>query len=205
MQAPRLYGTCRHIGISWRRSLGGQRFDRRGEVKPEAAGWRWLAEPGLRSSCRSNNIALRARSGSSRLARSRGPLSTAGSTVLSAVRVSKSAATSRQECGAAMSRTQSTQGHLQEKRRGRRRSSRQGQRSAGSAADWLRAPAHGHAAGDAKRNSVRSRHMLWSTTASLRATATNALRRPIRSASARPHTDSGLGRAERRSRTLAAS
>jgi hypothetical protein len=56
-----------------------------------------------------------------------------------------------------------------------------------------------------KRNSLPSRHMPCSNTASLRATATTALRPPIRSISARPQLCSRQGRVERRSRTLAAS
>ena len=117
----------------------------------------------------------------------------------------KSAATSRQECGAAMSRTHSTEGHLQEKRRGRRRSSRQGQHSAVVSGGLVVSRTDDYAAACSKRNSVLWRHMLCSTVASLRATATSAFRPPIRSDKAPPHMETWEGRVERRSMTLAAS
>ena len=63
----------------------------------------------------------------------------------------------------------------------------------------------GHAAACSKRNSILLRHILCSTVASLRATATSAFRPPIRSDKARPHREICDGRVERRSMTLAAS
>jgi len=70
---------------------------------------------------------------------------------------------------------------------------------------WFFRMADHHAAACSKRNSILWRHMLWSNTASLRATATSDFRAPIRSDKARPQMESWEGRVERRSMTLAAS
>jgi hypothetical protein len=56
-----------------------------------------------------------------------------------------------------------------------------------------------------KRNSMLLRHMVRSTVASLRATATSAFVPPIRPDKARSQMEISDGRAERRSMTLAAS
>ena len=74
-----------------------------------------------------------------------------------------------------------------------------------SAAEHVRSAMRSHSAAtaSAKRNSLPSRHMPCSNTASLWATATTALRPPIRCISARPQLCSRQGRVERRSSTLA--
>lgn len=74
-----------------------------------------------------------------------------------------------------------------------------------SAADLVFSDADHRAAACSNRNSILWRHMVWSTTASFRATATSDFRAPIRSDKARPQMESWEGRVERRSMTLAAS
>jgi hypothetical protein len=132
-----------------------------------------------------------------------GACSTAGSIVLFAVH--RLAATSRQEFGAAMSRTQSAICGC--RRDDAVASARPGRDSSPpwSAADLVFSHADHRAAACSNRNSILWRHIVWSTTASFRATATSDFRAPIRSDKAWPQMESWEGRIERRSMTLAAS
>ena len=59
-----------------------------------------------------------------------------------------------------------------------------------SAADLVFSHADHRAAACSNRNSILWRHMVWSTTASFRATATSDFRAPIRSDKARPQMES---------------
>ena len=175
---------------------------RRGQARSRL--WRWLEEPGLRSSCRPDNIGPSALVNPARLLSDSGcylvlPGPSFSSRSVNGFGRNIALGVRRRYVPNAVRQRQ-----LQKERRGRRHSSRQAQQSAASATDLVISHA-GHAAACSKRNSTLLRHILCSTVASLRATATSAFRPPIRSDKVRPHREIRDGRVERRSMTLAAS
>ncbi len=190
----------RHFWASkaWKREVWSAR---RGQAR--SCLWQWLEEPGLRSSCRPDSIGPSVRSHWSARVIERKPAGNCR--IHRSLRGPPSAATSRQEFGAAMSRTQSTACGC--RRDDAVAGARPGRDSFPpmSAADTVHGRPDGHISAGWPRNSVRSRHMLCSTRASLRATATSAFRAPIRSDKARPHMEIWDGLVERRSMTFAAS